>query len=149
MHTNSTANTNLPDVSQTKAERRENAVTITLDQVEANIAESVARQQQLAALEAPAYPVEDEPAPLTLRQRWDAWWRNRRIASFRKMLAATEDRRDGLAERANKAKHGAQLDYTVRLQQIDSWRDTEAAKCKAEIAVMKAKLELLEAEQCA
>lgn len=139
----------MPGTAPVATERRENAVTITLDQVEANIAEAVARQQQLEALEQTAYPLETEQPSLTLRQRWDSWWRNRRITILRRQLAAEQDRLAGLADAAIHKKHAAQLAYGVNLQRIDSWRDTEAAQAKAEISHLKAELELLEAEQCA
>lgn len=158
--------TTMPDRSLTLAERSENAADlhitiaeaaantgadmhITLADAAANAAEATARQQQLAELEKTAYPLETEPAPLTLRQRWNAFWRRRRIAKVRADLAEREQHRDGLEARANRAKHAAQLAYGVHLQQIDSWRDSEAADAKADIKALKAELELLEATECA
>lgn len=162
MHTNSTANTNLPDVSRTKAERSENAADlhITLSDAAANAAEAVDRQQQLAALEAPAYPLEAEPEPLTIWQLifgWPARYMKRaemqgKIEHARKLrvlIANTKAHRDSLPQQVLDKKHAAQLDYSVTLEEIDCWQKVEAANARAKIKRMEAELELLEAEQCA
>lgn len=160
MHTNPPANTNLPDVSLSKAERRENAADlhITLADASANAAEAVDRQQQLAALEAPAYPLEAEPEPLTIWQLifgWPARFMERsakqgRVEYARKLralIASAKAHRGSLPQQVLAKKHAAQLAYTVTLEEIDCWQKVEYATTRADIKRMEAELELLEAEQ--
>lgn len=121
---------------------------ITIIEAHQSAAEAVARQQQLAELDKTAYPLEAEPKRLTLRQRWNAFWRRRRITIVQRELAVERERLAGLTDAADGKKHAAQLAYGVHLQQIDCWRDTEAALAKSKLRQLSAELELLEAAEC-
>lgn len=133
---------------------------ITIIEAHQTASEAVARQQQLAALDKPAYPLEDEPAPLTLFQLifgWPGRYAERcaqegRANHIKRLRVVIEQKREMLSQLPDLAlarKHAAQLAYSVTLQEIDCWRDVEAAKAKSDIKRLSAELELLEAEQCA
>lgn len=149
----------IPAFDPRLTERRENAVRITLGDAAATAAEAVERQQQLKALDEPAYPLEAEPVPLTLAQRifgWPARYMERSAKrgraeyarKLRVLIASTKAHRDSLPQQVLAKKHAAQLAYIVTLEEIGCWQTVEAANARADIKRMEAELELLEAEQC-
>lgn len=134
--------------------------TITLADAADNATEAVARQQQLAALDAPAYPPQAEPERLTLLQwifgyparymaRAEKQGKIQRARMLRVMIDSKKAHRESLPQQALAKKHAAQLDYTVALSDIACWEKVEHANTAADIKRMEAELELLEAEQCA
>lgn len=152
----------IPDTPLNEAERRENAADlhITLDDAKESAALAVGRQLHMAMLEQPAYPLEAEPAPMTIWQLifgWPARYMKRaeeqgKIEHARKLrvlIANTKAHRDSLPQQVLDKKHAAQLAYSVTLEEIDCWQKVEAANARADIKRMEAQLELLEAEQCA
>lgn len=135
-------------------------VTITLADAAANAADISARKQLLIELEKPAYPLEAEPAPLTLFQLifgWPARYMQRSAKQgraeyarkLRVLIASTKAHRDSLPQQVLAKKHAAQLAYIVTLEEIGCWQQVEAANARADIKRMEDQLELLEAEQCA
>lgn len=134
--------------------------TITLSDAADNATEAVARHQQLAALEAPAYPLQAEPERLTLGQlifgfparymaRAEKQGKIQRARMLRVLIDSKKAYRESLPQQALAKKHAAQLDYTVALSDIACWEKVEHANAGADIKRLEAELELLEAEQCA
>lgn len=76
----------------------------------------------------------------TLAERWAEFWENRHIAKLQRQLQTERQILGSLAERASDKKHEAQLNYGVKLAEIDKWRDSSAATCKHEIAKIEAEL---------
>lgn len=152
--------TTMPESALAVGERIHNdAMSITLSEAAANAAEATARQQQLAELEKPAYPLEAEPAPLTLMQLifgWPARFMERSAKQgraeyarkLRVLIANAKAHRESLPEQVRAKKHAAQLAYVVTLEEIDCWQKIECANARADIKRMEAELELLEADQC-
>lgn len=71
---------------------------------------------------------------------------------IKRLRVVIEQKREMLSQLPDLAlarKHAAQLAYGVTLQEIECWRDTEAAKAKADIKRLAAELEIMESDQCA
>lgn len=75
-----------------------------------------------------------------------------RESHIKRLRVVIEQKREMLSQLPDLAlarKHAAQLAYGVTLQEIECWRDTEAAKAKADIKRLAAELEIMESDQCA
>lgn len=64
---------------------------------------------------------------------------------LQKQLKFHREKLQSIPQTADAFKHAAQLDYGVRLGEIDKWRVQAAAECRHKIAVLKADLEKSEA----
>ena len=92
-------------------------------------------------LDSPAYPPEaQEPAKATFSDRFRAWMHRRAVRAVQRDLEREQRTLSGLAERANAAKRREQIQYGVKLAEIDAWRDRKAAEGRVNIAKLKAQL---------
>ncbi len=144
--------------SRRRQELLDNPEQITLEDAKESAALALGRQIHMAMLDKPAYPLEAEPAPLTLAQlifgfsarymaRAEKQGKAERARKLRVLIANIKAHRDTLPEQVLAKKHAAQLDYSVKLEEIDCWQKVEAANARADIKRMEAELELLEAGQ--
>lgn len=116
---------------------------ITLQQATDNAKEAVAIQQELSK---PAYP--EQSAEPSVFERIAAFFTGKKSpALLREEIELETARLHGLDDRASAKKHAQQEAYTVSLAEVDRWRDTEAADCKASIIKLKSQLRLIEATQ--
>lgn len=69
----------------------------------------------------------------------------RKDASMQKQLQFLKEKLHTIPRTADTFKHAAQVDYGVRLEEINKWRDQAAADCRHKIAVLKAEIEKSEA----
>ncbi|HEX5362359.1 MAG TPA: hypothetical protein VFW49_14935 [Fluviicoccus sp.] len=98
-------------------------------------------------LDKPAYPPEaQEPGKATISDRFRAWMHRRAVRVVQRDLEREQRLLEGLADRATRARRREQLQYGVRLAEIDAWRDRKAAECRVTIAKLKARLDSMGVE---
>lgn len=68
-----------------------------------------------------------------------------KAASLQRQLQFMKEKLHTIPRTAETFKHAAQVDYGVRLEEINKWRDQAAADCRHKIAVLKAEIEKSEA----
>lgn len=87
-----------------------------------------------------------KPAPKrSLADRIVDFMLSRKEIRLQKQLKFHREKLQSIPQTADAFKHAAQLDYGVRLEEINKWRDQAAAECRHQIAVLKADLEKSEA----
>lgn len=68
-----------------------------------------------------------------------------KAASLQRQLQFMKEKLHAIPATADAFKHSAQVDYGVRLEEINKWRDQSAAHYRHKIAVLKAEIEKSEA----